>query len=477
MRGGEYPRLEQARWRGSRSPRSRPGSSPSRRRRRRAPRRGRPRRSRPFARIRRRLIVIIGPPVRSPNSGYDLARKEMRGGARTIKGPTTKDGRKIPKGPRRPRPWRGRAPSRGSLGTPSASPLPLLSFEGFTVDLARRLLQRGSDDVRLRPQTFDVLAVLAQAPNRVVSKETLFASVWGSIRVTDDSLVQCIHELRTALRDPGQRLIRTVPRRGYCWRGRDPCESASARSTAASRERADGPPRPSPSPRRLSPPSRRGARCTCPPRKPPRRSPCSRSGRSRDSRGRRHPGSGHRGRAHPEALGGHAPCRAADERRAPDRSRGRGARVGQAPRRGLRHRWAPPTLRARCGSPRSCSRSRPARCSGAIASRSRRLTCSACRTRSPNGQRPRCSGRYRATSGSCSRGVTPPSPRRAWRTSAADTSGRAGRSRRWRRASSSSSARSTSTLATPWRRRGSRTRTTCSARTDRECHAPRSSAR
>ena len=100
-------------------------------------------------------------------------------------------------------------------GDTAAAPLPLLSFEGFTVDLARRQLQRRSDDVRLRPQTFDVLAVLAQAPNRVVSKETFFASVWGSIRVTDDSLVQCIHELRMALGDPGQRLLRTVPRRGY----------------------------------------------------------------------------------------------------------------------------------------------------------------------------------------------------------------------------------------------------------------------
>jgi serine/threonine-protein kinase len=105
-------------------------------------------------------------------------------------------------------------PSSGR-GDTLATPLPLLSFEGFTLDLARRQLQRGSAGVRLRPQTFDVLAVLAQAPNRVVSKESLFASVWGSIRVTDDSLVQCIHELRTALGDPGPRLIRTVPRRGY----------------------------------------------------------------------------------------------------------------------------------------------------------------------------------------------------------------------------------------------------------------------
>jgi DNA-binding winged helix-turn-helix (wHTH) protein/TolB-like protein/Tfp pilus assembly protein PilF len=119
--------------------------------------------------------------------------------------------RRLPAGDRGP----GDGRPSSERGDTAAAPLPLLSFEGFTVDLARRQLQRGSDDVRLRPQTFDVLAVLAQAPNRVVSKKTLFASVWGSIRVTDDSLVQCIHEVRTALGDPGQRLVRTVPRRGY----------------------------------------------------------------------------------------------------------------------------------------------------------------------------------------------------------------------------------------------------------------------
>jgi DNA-binding winged helix-turn-helix (wHTH) protein/TolB-like protein/Tfp pilus assembly protein PilF len=103
-------------------------------------------------------------------------------------------------------------PPRQSVSSP---PLPLLSFEGFTLDLARRLLLRGPNEIRLRPQTFDVLSVLAQSPNRVVSKEALFASVWGSVSVTDDSLVQCVHELRAALGDPAQRLIRTIPRRGY----------------------------------------------------------------------------------------------------------------------------------------------------------------------------------------------------------------------------------------------------------------------
>lgn len=117
----------------------------------------------------------------------------------------------------------------------AAGGLPTLSFEGFTLDLAQRLLRRGPEEVRLRPQTFDVLRVLAQAPNRVVSKEALFASVWGSVCVTDDSLVQCIHELRATLGDPAQHLIRTVPRRGYLLAAEvTTCERAAARG-------ADGP--------------------------------------------------------------------------------------------------------------------------------------------------------------------------------------------------------------------------------------------
>jgi adenylate cyclase len=39
--------------------------------------------------------------------------------------------------------------------------------------------------------------------------------VWPNIAVTDDVLVQSVGELRRALADDGQRLIKTVPRRGY----------------------------------------------------------------------------------------------------------------------------------------------------------------------------------------------------------------------------------------------------------------------
>ncbi len=40
-------------------------------------------------------------------------------------------------------------------------------------------------------------------------------AVWPDAFVTDDSLVQCTVELRRALDDRTQGLLKTVPRRGY----------------------------------------------------------------------------------------------------------------------------------------------------------------------------------------------------------------------------------------------------------------------
>ena len=73
------------------------------------------------------------------------------------------------------------------------------------------------DDIEivLRPKTLAVLRFLVENPGRLVSKEDLFAAVWPNIAVTDDVLVQSVGELRRALANDGQRLIKTIPRRGY----------------------------------------------------------------------------------------------------------------------------------------------------------------------------------------------------------------------------------------------------------------------
>jgi DNA-binding winged helix-turn-helix (wHTH) protein len=91
----------------------------------------------------------------------------------------------------------------------------MLCFDRFTLDLQRYALLRGQEEIPLRPKSFDVLRYLAEHAGRLVSKEELIQAIWPSISVTDDSLVQCITDIRKALSDNPHRIIRTVPRRGY----------------------------------------------------------------------------------------------------------------------------------------------------------------------------------------------------------------------------------------------------------------------
>ncbi len=88
-------------------------------------------------------------------------------------------------------------------------------FDQYTLDLDRAAMRRGGETIELRPKSFDVLRYLIENAGRVVSKDEIFAAVWANVTVTDDSLVQCIREIRHALKDDAQRLIKTVPRRGY----------------------------------------------------------------------------------------------------------------------------------------------------------------------------------------------------------------------------------------------------------------------
>jgi formylglycine-generating enzyme required for sulfatase activity len=91
----------------------------------------------------------------------------------------------------------------------------VLWFDRFALDLTRGCLRAADRDVHLRPKTFEVLRHLAENAGRLVSKQELTEAVWPDVAVTDDSLVQCIRELRETLGDDAHRLVRTVSRRGY----------------------------------------------------------------------------------------------------------------------------------------------------------------------------------------------------------------------------------------------------------------------
>src|SRR5262245_44965016 len=91
----------------------------------------------------------------------------------------------------------------------------VLRFDRFVLDLTRGSLRIGDRDVGLRPKAFEVLRYLAENAGRLVPKQELCEAVWPNVFVSDDSLVQCVRELRDRLGDDEHRLIKTVHRRGY----------------------------------------------------------------------------------------------------------------------------------------------------------------------------------------------------------------------------------------------------------------------
>jgi DNA-binding winged helix-turn-helix (wHTH) protein/tetratricopeptide (TPR) repeat protein len=89
------------------------------------------------------------------------------------------------------------------------------SFKDFTLDLERGSLFRGSEEVKLRPKVFEALKYLVLHDNVLVSKDELMRALWPDSFVTDDSVVQCMVELRRALGEDAAECLKTVPRRGY----------------------------------------------------------------------------------------------------------------------------------------------------------------------------------------------------------------------------------------------------------------------
>src|SRR5882762_10431339 len=101
-------------------------------------------------------------------------------------------------------------------GSGGLSTVDRLDLAGLTLDLRREELRDATGArIELRNRSFSVLRHLATNADRVVTKDELLEANWPGVTVTEDSLTQCISEIRRALGDPGRDLLRTVPRRGY----------------------------------------------------------------------------------------------------------------------------------------------------------------------------------------------------------------------------------------------------------------------
>src|SRR5689334_3491825 len=93
----------------------------------------------------------------------------------------------------------------------------LLTFEGYSLDVANEQLLHDGDVVALTPKAFAVLRRLVEDGGQVVSKEELLRAGWANTHVSDGVLKVNILEIRRALGDDpaAPRFIETVSRRGY----------------------------------------------------------------------------------------------------------------------------------------------------------------------------------------------------------------------------------------------------------------------
>jgi TolB-like protein len=90
-------------------------------------------------------------------------------------------------------------------------------FEEFAFDTDRRELHRGADVVSVAPQVFDLLDYLIRNRERVVSKDDLISAIWNGRSVSEAALTTRLNIARSVIGDTGfeQRLIKTLPRRGF----------------------------------------------------------------------------------------------------------------------------------------------------------------------------------------------------------------------------------------------------------------------
>lgn len=93
----------------------------------------------------------------------------------------------------------------------------IYEFEDFQLNVAEKQFRRvDGEQIPLTPKTFELLTVLVENNNRLLTKQELLDKVWADSFVEEGNLKLNIHALRKIL---GENLIETVPRHGYRFTG------------------------------------------------------------------------------------------------------------------------------------------------------------------------------------------------------------------------------------------------------------------
>ena len=90
-------------------------------------------------------------------------------------------------------------------------------FEGYRLDVQRRMLYRGEREVVLPLKAIETLIALIELRGEIVSKGDLMKIIWADTIVEESNLDHYLHVLRKTLgqKNDGQPFIETLRRRGY----------------------------------------------------------------------------------------------------------------------------------------------------------------------------------------------------------------------------------------------------------------------
>jgi DNA-binding winged helix-turn-helix (wHTH) protein len=93
-----------------------------------------------------------------------------------------------------------------------------IRFGVYELDRDAMELRKHGVVLRLQEQPFRVLAMLAERPGEIITREQLQEQIWGNTFVDfDQSLNKAVNRVREALNDNAgtPQYVETVPRRGY----------------------------------------------------------------------------------------------------------------------------------------------------------------------------------------------------------------------------------------------------------------------
>ena len=94
-----------------------------------------------------------------------------------------------------------------------------LRFGAFELDRRSGELLRSGRRLHLTPQAFQLLAVLADRPGQLVTRDEIRQTLWpeGTFVEFHSAMNACVSQIRAALGDrpSSPRFVETLPRRGY----------------------------------------------------------------------------------------------------------------------------------------------------------------------------------------------------------------------------------------------------------------------